>query len=106
MTGLALTLALLLALGAAGRRFARKRSANKRLLALPGMQPSNALPVASFDEIEAEVSRRRCPCGGRYSNRGESTKQDGDRRLRVVALECRFCEERLRVFFDLTRAYH
>jgi hypothetical protein len=106
VSGLLIGLALAVALGVTGRRWWRRRRLRGKLLALPAMQPDTAMPVADFDEIEREVVRRRCPCGGRFDNKGESSKAHGDKRLRVVRLECRFCEERSRIYFDVSGMFH
>jgi hypothetical protein len=106
MTGLVLSLALIVALAFAGRRMFRRTSARKRLAALPGMSRETAISVADFDEIETHVARLRCPCGGRYDQKGESSSEHGGRRFRTAGIECRFCEERLRIFFDVTRMFH
>jgi len=106
VSGGLIALALTVALAVTGRRWWRRRALRRRLAALPGMQPNTAMPVSGFDEIGEEVARRRCPCGGRFDNKGESSLSDGDRRLRVVRLECRFCEERSRLYFDLTEIFH
>jgi hypothetical protein len=70
------------------------------------MQPRTAMSVGDFDEIAVEVAKRRCPCGGRFDNKGESSAVDGAKRLRVVRLECRFCEQRSRLYFDVTEIFH
>jgi hypothetical protein len=106
VSGAAIAIVLAVVLAVTGRRWWRRRALRRRLDALPGMQPRTAMPVASFDEIGLEVARRRCPCGGRFDNKGESSRVDDGRRLRVVRLECRFCEERSRLYFDVTEMFH
>lgn len=106
MTGVVLTLALLVALAFAGRRAFRRVSVRKRLAALPGMSRETAIPVTDFDEIESHVARLRCPCGGRYDLKGESSGEHDGRRYRTAGIECRFCEERRRLFFDVTGMFH
>ena len=101
-----MTLALVVALAFSGRRLYRRLRLRRALMALPGARPENAMVVDSFEEIDAEAKRRRCPCGGRYDVRGESSRQDGQRRLRVIGLECKFCEQRVRLFFDVTGFFH
>lgn len=64
------------------------------------------MAVGSFEEIGLEVAARRCPCGGRYENKGESSVEHEGKRLRVARLECRFCEERIRLYFDVTAMFH
>lgn len=106
MIGLLMAFALVLALAFSGRRLYRRQRLRRALLALPGARSENAMVVGSFEEIDAEVQRRRCPCGGRYDVRGESSRNEGGRRLRVIGLECRFCEQRMRLFFDVTGFFH
>jgi hypothetical protein len=106
VTGFLIAAALVVALGVTGRRWWRRRRLRRKLLALPAMRPETAMLVSDFSEIEAEVTRRRCPCGGRFDHKGESSKRSGDKQLRVVRLECRFCEERSRIYFDVSRMFH
>ena len=67
MTGLAIGLALLFALAAVGWRVLRRIRLARRLAALPGGSLDTAMVVTSFVDIEEEVARRRCLCGGRLS---------------------------------------
>ncbi|RMF20400.1 MAG: hypothetical protein D6760_11665 [Deltaproteobacteria bacterium] len=106
MTGLVLGLALLVALAAAGWRALRRVRLARRLAALPGGSLETAMVAASFRDIEDEVGRRRCPCGGRLSLRGESSREHAGRRYRVAAVECELCERRSRVYFDVTGLFH
>jgi hypothetical protein len=101
-----MALALVVALAVSGRRLYRRLRLHRALLALPGARPENAVVVGSFEEIDAETKRRHCPCGGRYDVRGESSRETGGRRLRVIGLECRFCERQVRLFFDVTGLFH
>ncbi len=104
--GLALTVALLLALGFSGYRLFVRRSLEYRRRRLAGGSVETAMPVVSFDEIDLELARRRCHCGGRYDRHGEGPVAGKGAMLRAVALECRRCEERTRAYFDLTAVYH
>ena len=106
MIGALLTFALLVALGFSGRRAWRRVRLRRAMLALPGARPENAIVVSDFDEIDREVRRRRCPCGGRYSVRGESSREHKGRRLRVLGIECGFCEQRMRLHFDISGLFH
>lgn len=106
MTGLAIGLALLLALAAAGWRVLRRIRLARRLAALPGGSLEAAMIATSFVDIEDEVARRRCLCGGRLSLRGESSRERDGRRYRVAAVECEMCERRSRVYFDVTGLFH
>jgi hypothetical protein len=104
--GLFLTLALVLALAFAGHRWQRRARMRRRLAALPGGSVETALAAESFSAIDEEIRRRRCPCGGRFDAYGEGSREDGGSRLRVISIECRFCERQSRVFFDVTGLYH
>jgi len=104
--GLALTLALVVALSVSGYRLVRRLRLRRRMAALPGATADSAMPVASFDEIDLEVARRRCVCGGRYDSHGESSSERHSKRLRVALLECRMCERRTRLYFDVSNIYH
>jgi hypothetical protein len=106
VSGFLIAAALVVALAVTGRRWWRRRLLNRRLRSLPAMQPETAMVVAGYDDIEHEVARRRCPCGGRFDNNGETSKEYGNKRLRVVRLECRFCEERSRIYFDVSTMFH
>jgi hypothetical protein len=106
MTGLLLTLALIIALAFSAWRWWRRRKLDRRLRALPGGSAATAIAVASFDEIDEEVRRRRCPCGGRHDVHGEGAETDNGRSLRIVQVECRFCERRSRIYFDVSRLFH
>jgi len=99
-------IALLIALAFSGRRAYRRLRLRRALVALPGARADNAIVATGFDEIDEETRRRHCPCGGRYHVNGESTREDGGRRLRVVRLECRFCEQRIRLYFDISGLFH
>ena len=70
------------------------------------MSENNPFGVRSFEQIDEEVRRRRCHCGGRYQTLGESSLGEPPLMLRAVRLECRFCEEIVRLYFDLSGLYH
>lgn len=106
MTGILLAVALLAAMTAAGVRALRRHRLRRALAALPGGSRSTALVVDGFGDIDFEVKRRRCRCGGQLAALGERSEKDGDRVLRVVRAECARCEERTEVWFDATRAFH
>lgn len=86
----------------------RWRRARLRRLAseLPGASAELAIPIASFDEIDDHVRRRRCTCGGYLARRGEGSREVTGRRLRVVRLECLDCERSVEVFFDTAGVAH
>lgn len=66
---------------------------------------STALEVDSFDEVDEHIHARECPCGGRYSIRGEGTRVIGVQRYRVVRVECMRCERDASVYFDVTQLF-
>jgi hypothetical protein len=104
--GLLLLAALVAALAATGSRRLRRRQRRVALAGLAGGSRSTALEVDAFSQIDEHLAHRECPCGGLLASHGERSEQGGDRRLRVVRVECRRCEERGEVWFDATRAYH
>ena len=104
--GLFLQLALVAALAVASWRLVRRLRARRMLRRLPGVTADNAMTLSSLEAIDEEVARRRCHCGGRFDVRGEGSPGDGSRRLRSLMLECRFCEEQSRLYFDVSRLYH
>lgn len=106
MTGTLLALALLAAMTAAGLRALRRRRLRMAMAALPGGSEATALAVDGFGDIDFEMKRRRCRCGGALAALGERSEKTGDRVLRVVRAECGRCEERTEVWFDATRAFH
>lgn len=106
MAGTLIALALVAALAVAGARRLRRARAARKTAALPGMSAATAIEISDFDEIAEHVRRLRCPCGGRYELKGESSRESGGRRLRTAGIECVFCEERVRVFFDVTGMFH
>ena len=106
MTALLFATVLIVVLAITGTRTWRKHRAKKRTLALPGNSEDTALVIEEFESIATEVSRRRCLCSGRFDIKGESSRTDGARRIRVVGIECRYCEERQRLFFDVTRIFN
>jgi len=105
MLGIAITVALLLALVFSGRRFWRRRLLARRMARLPGGSVATALEVDSFDDVDEHIHARECPCGGRYAVRGEGTRVEGDRRYRVVRVECMRCERDASVYFEVTRLF-
>ena len=106
MLGLAIAIALILALVFSARRVEKRRRLARLMLELPGAQPDSALPVGSFDDIDEELRRRRCPCGGAYDVLGEGSRAEGDRRLRFMRVECDMCERETIVFFDVSTLFH
>jgi hypothetical protein len=106
MLGLAIAIALVVALAFSARRLGRKRRLARLMGQLPGGQPRNALEVDSFEDIDEKIRTRRCPCGGRYEVRGEGSRMFAGKRLRVVRVECTACENEASVHFDVTELFH
>ena len=106
MIGLLLLAALLAALGATGLRRLRRLRRQRAMSALPGGSRATAFEVDAFSGIDEHLEHRECRCGGLLSSHGERSENTGGRMLRVVRVECRRCEERGEVWFDVTRAYH
>jgi len=106
MLGLAIAIALIVALAFSARRLTRKRRLARLAGQLPGGRAQNALRVASFEDIDEMIRERRCPCGGRYEVRGEGSRLVRERRLRIVRVECTICENEASVHFDVTELFH
>lgn len=86
-----------------GMQAARARASLKQG---PGTSLAEALPVSSFDAIDATVAKRRCHCGAGVHTIGEGARQVEQRRFRFVRLECDACEEEQLLFFDVTSIFH
>jgi hypothetical protein len=93
-------LAIVAAVAAVGRKRLRKSRARRLANQGPGSSPEHAIPIRSFEEMDAALRRRRCLCGSFFSLAGEGTREDGQRRLRVARLTCDDCEESREIFFD------
>ncbi len=106
MTGLLLTLALLLALGAMARRIVARRRIAAVASTLPGAEADNAIVLDDVGELDTALRARRCICGGFLDNLGERSEKRADRMLRVVRAECRRCEREQLVYFDTGTVLH
>ncbi len=106
MTGLLIGLALIIALAVTGWRATRRLRLRARLQALPGGSAETAMVVSSFADIEEEIRRRRCHCGGRYDAYGEGSREAAGKRLRAVHVVGRFCEKQSSIHFDVSRLFH
>jgi len=85
------------------RRWQRDRLKYKR----PGMSIFTAIVVGGFDEIDAVVQEQRCAwCQHHLAETGETSRNAGDRRYRIVRLLCHECERPLVLYFDVTRIFH
>ncbi len=104
MIGLPLTVAILAAVVAVGlRRWQRNRIKYKR----PGSSIFEAIAVEGFDEIDAIIEGQKCAwCDSRLAESGETSRNVGDRRYRIVRLVCHECERDVVLFFDVTRIFH
>jgi hypothetical protein len=87
-------------------RAVRSRRARGGLRRGPGTSLAEALPVTSFDAIDATVAKRRCHCGAGVHTIGEGARQVEERRYRFVRVECDACEEEQLLFFDVTTILH
>ncbi len=105
MTVVAIQLALLAALAIVALRALRRARAKRRLAQLPAGSAATAMAVGSFVEIDEEIARRRCGCGGRLKSCGETSYERQGRRLRAVTVECVRCERRFRLYFDVTMLF-
>jgi len=94
--------AIVAAVVAVGLKRLRKARARRDVQQGPGSSPEQAIPIRSFEEMDALLRRRRCACGSFLSLAGEGTRETGHRRLRVARLTCDECEEAREVFFDTT----
>jgi len=81
------------------RRLLRERSR-------PGATAATAIAIRDFAEIDIELRRQNCECGGRFASSGEGPVRDSGRPLRVANLECRNCGRERRVYFDLGEMRH
>jgi hypothetical protein len=73
---------------------------------MPAGSAVTALPVTSFESIDDQIRRARCDCGGGYERTGEGSALARDRRLRTVRVECRRCEARRVLYFDVSAVFH
>jgi len=93
-------LAIVAAVAAVGWKKYAKARARRASFQGPGSSPEEAIPIRSFDDMDAQIRHRRCHCGAFLSLAGEGTRASGERRLRVARLVCDDCEESREVFFD------
>ncbi len=104
--GLAISLALILALGFSGWRLASRISHSRRRRRLPAESAATAVVVRSFDEIDEWLTESRCACSGSLTSLGEASEELDGRRLRIVRSECSRCEEERSLYFDVTRIFN
>ncbi|HVM97690.1 MAG TPA: hypothetical protein VMT89_14945 [Candidatus Acidoferrales bacterium] len=103
MIGLLMTLAVIAAVAVVGwRRWEKSRWQRRQ----PGASIDQPLVVSRFDEIDATIAERRCWCGGAFAESGETSRNIGEQRFRVVRLVCKECERELLMYFDVTAVFH
>lgn len=73
---------------------------------MPGGERATAVEVEDFAQMDEDLSRRECRCAGLLAAYGERSETLEKRRYRIALVECRRCEERGEVWFDVTRAYN
>jgi hypothetical protein len=103
MMSIVLSLAVLVAVVAAGIRILQRRAVDR---ARQGASPATAIPIHDYGEIDIALRLNTCRCGGRFLQRGETSLVEDGRSLRVAIVECRRCEREQRFFFDLTEVRH
>ncbi len=106
MMGFAFVAAIGLALGVIIARRWRRTRRRRAALAQPGRSPEHAISFARFDEIDFEVGRARCPCGGPVIKMSEGSIQTSGHSVRVVHTECAVCEEEVALFFRQEELLH
>ncbi len=106
MLGLLIGAAVLLALASVLARRVRRRRLDRADATRAGSSAERAVYVRSFTEIDDHLSGLWCRCGGYLERRGEGTREEGGRRLRVARLVCQECERPREVFFDTTELLH
>ncbi|MBI3782050.1 MAG: hypothetical protein HY270_01475 [Deltaproteobacteria bacterium] len=103
MIGLFMALALIAAVAAVGaRRWRKARWARQQ----PGTSIYAPVIVSGFDEIDAAIANRVCWCEGTYAESGETSRNIGQRRFRIVRLVCNQCEREQLMYFDVTAVFH
>lgn len=83
-------------------RRARERAWQRK----PGCSPDNPIRVSDLDEIEAQVERIRCRCGGSLHVVAQAGSHSGLGAMRVTRVECRLCDAVYYLYFDLTELRH
>jgi hypothetical protein len=84
----------------------RARGRRRLMTSGPGSTIELAIPVRSFDQIDAVVGARHCECGRPLRSTGEGARQGGARRFRLTRLACDECEEETVLYFDVTDLVH
>jgi hypothetical protein len=106
IASLLLTVALVLAVAAVGRRRLRRTRLRRAAASRAGASPDLAIAIRSFTDIDDALAGRWCHCGGYLERTGEGSRDLGTRRFRIVRLRCQECEEVAEVYFDTTDLVH
>lgn len=106
VTSLVMTVAIVLAVVAVARRRWRRRALRQAARGRAGATPELAIVVRSFGEMDDQLGRRWCHCGGYLERTGEGTRETGGRRFRIARLRCQECDDAAEVFFDTTELAH
>jgi hypothetical protein len=106
VTQLLLVVVLAAAIVVLARRRWRRARVRRLASRRPGASPEQAVPIDAFDEMDAHLRHRSCPCGGYLARRGEGSRDAAGRRYRVARLECLDCGRVDEVFFDTTDVAH
>ncbi|MEW6272050.1 MAG: hypothetical protein AB1689_22440 [Thermodesulfobacteriota bacterium] len=100
MVTILLVAAIVAAVAALGLRRMRNARARREVHRGPGTSAEEAIPIRSFEDMDAHLRRRRCACGSFLTLAGEGTRAAAGRRLRVARLACDDCDESLELYFD------
>lgn len=103
MTGLLIALAVAAAVAAVWWKRVQKKREERRQ---PGATIHLPIVVKGFDEIDAFVAGRHCACGEKVTLAGETSRQVGHRRYRVVRLVCPDCGREQQLYFDVSALFH
>jgi len=95
-------IAIVAAVWAVARKRWTKARVRQESLQGPGTSPEEAIPIRSFEEMDAALRFRHCHCGAYLRLAGEGSRESGARRLRVARMMCDDCEESREVFFETT----
>jgi hypothetical protein len=106
VTGFLIGFALVAALAASGLRRRRRGRLRKLAAAREGSSDDRAIPITSYDEMDAWIAGRVCVCGGRLSRTGEGTHAARGRRFRIARMRCADCDELDELHFDTTDVPH
>ncbi|HEY8516222.1 MAG TPA: hypothetical protein VIS07_11970 [Candidatus Binatia bacterium] len=100
MITILLVAAIVAAVAALGMRRVRQERARRAVRSGPGTSAEDAIPIRSFEDMDAFLRRRRCACGSFLSLAGEGTRSSNGRTLRVARLACDDCDESVELYFD------